>query len=118
MRPELVTTAASSSHSTLRPEVGSLATKAGSLTSIAPAFFLFGTGALAYPNPAPDYQPEQNWVHYERGVTSTTPSILDTLRHTSIEDLVIAKLDLIFESLLASQQDLEPADHRAIALKL
>jgi hypothetical protein len=40
------------------------------------------------------------------------------MRTLTMEQLVVAQLDNIFENLLASQQDLEPADHKAIASKL
>src|SRR5439155_25648389 len=106
MNADLRSRAASGSHSTLQPNRSSLGTKVSSLASMTPAFFLIGAGAVGYPDPAPDYKPDMNWVHYERGINLATPS-LDALRQTSsIEDLVIAKLDSIFESLLASQQDL------------
>jgi hypothetical protein len=118
MNAELTTTAASNSHSVLQRRGGSLETKVGSLASMAPAFFLVGAGAIAYPDPTPEYYPDPHWVHYKSGISPTTPSILDTLRQTSLEDLVIAKLDSIFESLLASQRDLDQADHKAIASKL
>ena len=111
-------TAVSSSHSNVQSRSGTLATRAGSLATIAPAFFLFGAGAVAYADPAPDFIPEPSWIRYESGHSSRTKSVLETLKQFSIEQLIIAKLDGIFENLLASQQDLEPADQNAIALKL
>jgi hypothetical protein len=106
------------SHSTVQLRSGTLSTRAGSLATIAPAFFLFGAGAVAYADPAPDSLPELGWIRYESSHSSTTKSVLETLKQPSTEQLIITKLDVIFENLLASQQDLELADQNAIASNL
>ena len=111
MEATLASTAISSSNTTVKPLVGTLAT-------IAPAFFLVGAGAIAYPDPAPEFQPAEPWVQYGNALSSRTKPALESLRDQSAEELVIAKLDGIFESLLASQRDLEPADQKAIAASL
>lgn len=112
---QLVTTinsgAVSGSHSTVKPRVGSFAT-------FAPAFFLIGAGAVAYADPTPDYQPEHTWVNYENSLSSTTKAGFELLKHQSTEERVIARLDAIFEDLLASQRDLDAEDQKAIAKRL
>lgn len=115
VKNQLVTTAnssaASGSHSTVAPRVGSLST-------FAPAFFLIGAGAVAYADPTPYQRPEYSWIDYENSLSSKTKAVFELLRNQSTEERVIARLDAIFEDLLASQRDLDVDDQKAIAKRL
>jgi hypothetical protein len=71
--------------------------------------------------PAPEFEHAAGYstqLAYETKSTSQTNSPVKLIARASTEQLVIEKLDSIFESLLAEQQDLEPADHKAIAGRL
>lgn len=104
--------AASGSHSALKPRAGSFAT-------MAPAFFLIGAGAVAMPSHLPnDDKYDATLFRYESDLSSMTRAVYQTLQQPSVEERVIARLDAIFEELLASQRDLAIEDQKAIAKRL
>jgi hypothetical protein len=115
---ELALTAPSSGNSAIGFRAGLIGTAAVSLRTIAPAFLLYGTSALVHADAQHQYVPHQHPVRYASGLSSSTASALDLFNRTSIESLVISKLDSIFEDLLAKQEDLDQADYKAIASKL
>lgn len=115
MSLKLQATAPSSGSSAMRPTIGFAGTAAASLLSIAPISLLSGIESA---DAAQNHFPRQNWVQYETGLSSGTSTPLEVFKRSFVEQLVIRELDSIFEDLLAFQQDLDQADHKAIASKL